>query len=71
MLFQGRPFKWFLAWWPQKNWKNLNFWKESYVVNFKPISNTLEMDFKKDFDLPVLVHFNMFSFSMLVKIFKL
>jgi len=31
------------------------------MVNLKPISNTLEMDFKRDFDLPILVHFYMFS----------
>jgi hypothetical protein len=30
------------------NWKNLNFWNESYMVNFRPISNTLEMDFQKE-----------------------
>jgi hypothetical protein len=29
------------------NWKNLNFSNESYMVNFKPILNTLEMDFQK------------------------
>jgi hypothetical protein len=34
---------------PKKNWKNLNFWSESYMVNFKPISNRLEMDFQKGF----------------------
>jgi hypothetical protein len=32
---------------PKTNWKNLNFGNESYMVNFKPISNTLEMDFQK------------------------
>jgi hypothetical protein len=29
------------------NWKKLNIWNESYMVNFKPISNTLEMDLQK------------------------
>lgn len=29
------------------NWKFFNFWNESYMANFKPISNTLEMDFQK------------------------
>jgi len=32
---------------PKTIWKKLNFWNESYMVNFKPISNTLEMDFQK------------------------
>jgi hypothetical protein len=32
---------------PKRNWKNLNFWNESYMVNFKPISNILEMGFQK------------------------
>jgi hypothetical protein len=34
---------------PKKNWKKLIFWNESYMVNFKPISNTIEMDFQKGF----------------------
>ncbi len=43
-----RPFKWFLTWLPQKSfWKNLIFSNESCMVNFKPILNTLEMDFQK------------------------
>jgi hypothetical protein len=42
---------------PKTIWKKLNFWNESYMINFKPISNTLEMDFV----LSILVHFNMFS----------
>jgi hypothetical protein len=29
------------------NWKKLNFWNENYMVNFKLVSNTLEMDFQK------------------------
>jgi len=32
---------------PKIIWKNLNFWNESYMGNFKPILNTLEMDFQK------------------------
>jgi hypothetical protein len=32
---------------PKIIWKNLNFWNENYMVNFKPISNTLKMDFQK------------------------
>jgi hypothetical protein len=32
---------------PKTNWEKLNFWNENYMVNFKPISNTLEMNFQK------------------------
>jgi hypothetical protein len=32
---------------PKTIWKKLNFWNESYMVNFKSISNTVEMDFQK------------------------
>jgi len=32
---------------PKKSSKNLKFWNENYTVNFKPILNTLEMDFQK------------------------
>jgi hypothetical protein len=46
-VFQGKPFKWFLTWWPQKHLEISEFWIESYMVNFKPISNTLKMDFQK------------------------
>jgi hypothetical protein len=42
-------------------WKILNFWNESYMFDFKPILNTLEMDFQKGLNLLVLVHFNMLS----------
>jgi hypothetical protein len=45
---------------PKIIWKKLNFWNESYMVNLKPISNTLKMDF----NLLVLVHFNMLSALM-------
>ncbi len=31
----------------KENWKKLNFWNESYSVNFKPILNRIEMDFQK------------------------
>jgi hypothetical protein len=31
----------------KENWKILNFWNESYMVNFKLISNTIKMDFQK------------------------
>jgi hypothetical protein len=34
---------------PKTIWKKLNFWNENYMANFKPISNTLEMDFQKWF----------------------
>jgi len=32
---------------PKTIWKKLNLWNENYMVNFKLISNTLEMDFQK------------------------
>jgi len=48
-FLKRKPFKWFLTWWPQKIWKFLNFWNESYMVNFKPILNTLEMYFQLGF----------------------
>jgi hypothetical protein len=32
---------------PKQNWKKLNFWNESYMVNFKLILNTLKMNFQK------------------------
>jgi hypothetical protein len=32
---------------PKANWKKMNFWNESYMVNLKPILNTLKMDFQK------------------------
>jgi hypothetical protein len=32
---------------PKKHLKILSFWNENYMVNFKPISNTLEMNFQK------------------------
>jgi len=32
---------------PKKIWKKLNFRNENYMVNLKPISNTLKMDFQK------------------------
>jgi hypothetical protein len=30
-----------------KKLENFEIWNESYMVNFKPISNTLKMDFQK------------------------
>jgi hypothetical protein len=42
------------------NWKKMNFWNESYMVNLKPISNTLEMDFQKALIFG-FGHFNMLS----------
>jgi hypothetical protein len=31
----------------KKTWKFLNFWNEIYMVNFKLISNIIELDFQK------------------------
>jgi hypothetical protein len=47
MLWNTKVFNVFQHGVSKKSWKFLKFWNESYMVNFKPISNTLEMDFQK------------------------